>query len=392
MKTSTAIPIVLVIIAFVGILVWNTVTNSQAIPTISGNTQSTIKIGAILPLSGDAASGGIPLKQAAEIAIAEINEAGGIKNKQIEAYWQDGRCEKTSAQVGADQLLNSNKVNFLIAGACTDEFLVAAPLAQQKNIISFTSSATSPEISKLGKYVFRTVPSDALTGKVAAQYARNKLKAKTAVIIAEKKEFPLALKNVFQTEFEVKGGQVVKEFIYETGDTNFSGVARQIKTLNPGVIYIIPQTEISGVLAIKEIKEQKISSPLLSGEILLLRDTVASQGKVLEGMTGVEVFYDEKNSVALKFFKEYRKKFGTDPTYPAYMNGMYDIIYLIKDAYEHTNGTSDKVAAYLHGLKNWPGSVGELTFDQNGDPILNFAIRKVKDGKADLVEVYKPEE
>jgi len=351
-----------------------------------------LKIGGILPLTGDAASYGIPLQQSAYLAQKEINESGGINGRQIEIIWKDGRCEKQDAQPAAEKLLNEDKVEILLAGACSSEFLVAAPLAQEKKVLSFSSSATSPEISQLGKYIFRTVPSDALAGKAAAQYAFNKWEAKTAGIITEDKDYTLGLKNVFKQDFTALGGEVLFDEVFPTGMTDFSSFAAIAGNTPPDVIYVLPQTPTPGVLAIKALKDQKISSKLLTAEVLLIRDAIQEQGEILKGVTGIEILFDEQRPKAKHFLDLYKQEYNLDPTYPGFMAGMYDIIYLIKEAYEAVGSDPDQVSQYLYSLKNWNGAVGVLSFDKNGDPTLTYSIRQITGFEAPQVDSYSPEE
>ncbi len=391
MKNHKHLFITIIVASIATASVWLLLLNQS---TQSANTvlqKKTIKIGGILPLSGDAASGGIPLQQAAEVAVKEINNAGGLRGKLIETIWEDGHCEKTSAKIAAEKLLNQNDIDFLIGGACSDEFLVSAPLAQQKNILSFTPSATSPQISLLGENIFRTTPSDSLAGKAAAQYGYTKLKSRRVALISEDKDFTTNLKEEFRKEYLKLGGAVVYEIVFKTGTNEFDTIANAVKAAKPDLIYLVPQTESPGVLAIKSIKQTLPTTNIMTGEILLQRQTVTEQGTILEGITGIELYYDETNPKTKHLLDTYKSEYGVAAPYPAYMTGMYDIFYLIKEAYVKTDGSTEKMAEYLHQLNNWPGAVGELSFDKNGDPVLNYSIRKVKNKQTELIEIYRPQ-
>ena len=351
-----------------------------------------LKIGGIIPLTGDAASFGIPIQQSVYLAQKEINESGGINGRQIEVIFRDGRCEKQDAKTAAEQLINEEKVELLLGGACSDEFLSSAPIAQSEKVITFSSTATSPEISELGKYVFRTCPSDALAGKAAAGYAYNKWGAKTAGVIAEDKDYSQALKEVFSQNFTQLGGEVVMTETFPTGTTDFSDLAGKAKSLSPDVLYILPQSSTPGVLLVKALKDQGVASKILTAEVLLISDAVTEQGEILEGVTGIQPFFDETRPKTQKFLELYKKEFNLEPGYPADLAGVYDFMYLIKEAYEAVGSDPDKVSQYLYSLENWDGAVGDLSFDKNGDPTLIYSIRQITGFEALQVDSYSPEE
>lgn len=356
----------------------------------TGLKKNPILVGGILPLSGDAASYGIPYQKVALLAQKEINRASGAGGRPIEILWEDGKCEGPSAKLAAEKLVNEKNVQFLIAGACSSEYLAAAPIAQAKKVISFSPSATSPQISKLGDYIFRTTPSDSLAGQVAAEYAHNKMGAKTAAIIMEDSDYARALAEVFEQNFTMLGGTIVAKEMFTSETTDFSTQADKIFASNPDLVYILPQSATPGVLLVSALKNKGIVSKLMTAEILLIRDTVAKQGKILEGMTGIEITFDENRPKTKALFENYKSEYGLDVNDPAYMTAMYDILYLIKEAVEKSDATPDGVSEYLYSLKNWDGAVGPLTFDRHGDPTFSFAIRKITGSQAVQIDLYTP--
>lgn len=349
-----------------------------------------IVIGGILPLTGDAATYGIPYQQVGLLAQKEINAIGGIAGKKIEILWEDGRCDAESSKVAAEKLINEKNIKFLIGGACSAEYLASAPIAETKKIISFSPSATSPDVSEIGRYIFRLVPSDSLAGKVAAEYAYKKLTATTAAIIAEDTDYPKGLASVFEKEFVKLGGKVIYNKTYKTGTTDFSTFVTEIKKESPGVLYILPQTPTPGVLLVNAIKSQRISSKLLTAEVLLQRDIVQKQGKVLDGIVGVELLFDPEASKTKAFFESFKNEYGLEVSDPAYMSAMYDTFYLIKEAYEKTGGDVEKITDYIYDLKDWEGAIGKVTIDKNGDPISSYSIKLISNNELKQVEIFVP--
>lgn len=129
-----------------------------------------IKLGFIGPLTGDVASIGEPSLVAAQIAVDEINEEGGINGQPIQLISEDGKCTGVAAANAAQKLVNVDKVIAIIGGLCSGETLAIAPIAEAGKVPTISTCASSPEISTAGDYSFRVYPSDNYQGKFAATH------------------------------------------------------------------------------------------------------------------------------------------------------------------------------------------------------------------------------
>ncbi len=367
-------------------------TNKDSAQVISDNKKPFL-IGAVAPLTGDGASYGIPAKQAMLVIEKEINNAGGFGGRPIKVIFEDGRCSSTDAELAGKKLIEEDKVELIYGGECSDEFLAIAPQAQKKKIITVSASATSPKISTLGKYVFRSIPSDNLAGKAAAQYAKNKLNAKTAAVIGENTNYGNALSRVFTDEFEKDGGKVEILEAFDTGATNFKDFIDKVNKTKVDLVYFVPQTPTPGVLIVQGLKNSKTTAKLLTSEVMLTRDEVIKQGKILDDLVGIEAYFDESKAQAKHIIELYQKEYGKEATYPTDLVAIYDLMKIYKEAYEKVGSNdTDKISEYLYGLKLWDGASGKITFDQNGDVIsLPYAIQKIKDKKVSLLETYTVE-
>ena len=371
-----------------GMYLWSAVSEKDGTAPPS---RAPLVVGGITPLTGDAASFGIPIQQAALLAAKEINAQGGIGGRNVVLYWEDGQCEGENARRAAEKLFEEHpNMVALIAGSCSSEFLAAAPLAQERGVLSFSSSATSPKISELGSLVFRTAPSDALAGRIAAEYAFFTMGARRAALITEDKDYPQGLREVFKRRWKELGGAVVTDVVFAPGSADFADIGQRVKESGAEVVYLLPQTPTPGVLAVKALKEVNAPAKLLTAEVLLIRDAIAEQGKILEGVIGIEVFFDKENPRAQQLIANYEAEYGLEPTYPSFMAGMYDLMYLLKESYEATDGSPEAMAEYLYGVRGWRGAVGKLSFDRNGDPSLVYSIRKIENGAAVTIDLVEP--
>ena len=349
-------------------------------------SKGTYKIGVMYPLSGDGAAYGLPIQKATKIAFDEINDKGGIGGKKIDVVYEDSKCNPKDGNAAAQKLVNLDKVKVIIGGVCSGETLGASPITEANNVILISPSATSPDITKAGDFVFRVAPSDAYAGVVSSEYAFNELQSKKAAIISETTDYAQGLRKVFKENFVKLGGQIVSDETYNPEDTDFRTQITKVKSTNPDIIFVVPQAPAKGILLVKQIKEAGVKQQLLTAEVLTGRNVVKENADTLEGLIGVEQKLDEKAPKTAALLAKYTQQTKEEPPFPAYMAGAYDIVYLIAEAIEKNGYDSEKIRDFLYNIRDYDGAVGKLTIDENGEPILAFNVKQVKKGKLEILK------
>lgn len=358
----------------------------------AGLPDGPLTLGMVLPLTGDGAAYGIPLQRAGELALAELNAAGGIAGKQIKAIWEDGKCEGKEATAAAQKLINIDQVKIIFGGACSSETLAIAELANAAKVLVISPSATSPDLTeKGGDFVFRTAPSDAAAGAIAAEYAYNKLAAKKVAVISETKDYAQGLRRVFTEKFKTLGGEIVADETYNTGDTDMRTQILKIKTSAPEVVYIVPQTPAPGILILKQLAVSGVKAKRLTAEVMIGRNVVAENKARMEGLVGIEPWFDDQGALAAGLLTKYKEKYNEEAPFPAFQANMYSQFYLIKEAIEKHGLNTEALRDWLYGVKDWKHALGTLTFDTYGDPVgLPYSVKKVDKGELKELEVYQP--
>lgn len=364
-------------------------------PTTGNSTapaEGPLTVGVIIPLTGDDASYGIPINRAGQLAVDEINAAGGIAGKQIKVALEDGKCDGKEATSAAQKLINVDQVKVIMGGLCSSETLAIAPLAETAKVLVLSPASSSPDISSAGDFIFRTYASDATAGVVAADYAYNKMSAKKVAVISETKDYAQGLRKVFKEKFAALGGTVVADETYNTSATDFRTQILKIKTAAPDVVYIVPQTPSPGILILKQLTAGGVSAKRLTAEVLLGRNVVPENKMAMEGLIGIEAWFDEKSEMASTMLAKYQTKYSEAPQFPSMMANMYSQFYLLKEAIEKTGGLdTEKIRDYLYGVRDWKHALGSLTFDKNGDPVgLPYSIKQVTAGELKELEIYRP--
>ena len=355
-------------------------TTEESATTEEGATQvETITIGALAPLSGDAAVYGVPFQRVAKIALDEINAAGGVDGKKLEIIWEDGGCNPNTANTATKKLLEIDKVHVIYGGFCSSETLAAAPLTEAAKAILFSPGSSSPDITVAGDFVFRNYPSDSTQGKVLADYAESK-EWKKVGIFSEEKDYPKGIKETFEKEFS--GETLTETFTEDSSD--FRTQILKLKGAEVEAYFINPQTPAKADLLLKQLQEQGITGPFLLNDVATgFQENITKYATFIEGAVGAEASYDRSHPGVTALQTKYKELYKEDVPYMTYMTTVYDAVYIIEEALEKVNGDSTNTEGmrdFFYGIKGRKGLAGSLTIDQNGDPLSGHLLRIVKNG------------
>ena len=170
----------------------------------------TIKIGVAGAFSGDLASYGVPVKNAVELAVRDINAKGGILGRQLEMVAEDDVCEPNTAANVANKLA-SEKVVAVIGHLCSGATKAALPVYKNANIIAVSAASTNPDLTLDGNNpnFFRTIAHDATQANLQVEFAVNKLKVKKAAVIHDKQDYGKGLAELVKAGLEKNDVEVV---------------------------------------------------------------------------------------------------------------------------------------------------------------------------------------
>ncbi|MDO8560140.1 MAG: ABC transporter substrate-binding protein [bacterium] len=395
MQRTTKLALGVVIAAAMVALLWSL--RAAPLRVLTGNNASRLEpapdanplvIGAVLPLSGPSASFGVPLRRAGELAVKELNAAGGISGRTLTVLWEDGKCDARDATAAAQKLISVDQVGVIFGGACSNETLAIAPLAQEAGVIVISPSASAPEINVAGTYIFRTAPSDALAGEVAARYAYLELSAKTAGVIAENGDYPRSLRESFIKEFRALGGRLVLDADLPNPAGDLSALLDKVSAAAPEILYLLPESGASGVGLVKQLRARAPEISLLASELLIDRDLVGEQGKALQGVLGLEVYFDDRATATRAFLDAYAKTYREPPPFPAVMANMHSQFALLRDGITAVGTDPKNLRAWLQQVRGWEGTLGTLTFDESGSAVRDYAVVRVNNSRRETVTVY----
>lgn len=346
-----------------------------------------IKIGVIVPLSGDASVYGTVMQRSYELAVEEINEAGGIHDRQIELIYEDGKCDADAAFVAAQTLIENEGVKYILGGVCSGETLGIAKATEEAGVLLLSPSATSPQITEAGDLVFRTYPSDAVGGIQAAEYAVEELGASRVAVIYEETAFAEGVYEAFIETAEDLDARVVFDESFETGETNFRSLASRLRRIRTDVVYLIPEDAVSGEILLKKLRDTGVRATFIGAQTLFDRDAFEAEPKTYRDVLFEELSFDVESEKTAELMQAYEDKYGRVPSYASFTASAYDNVYLLAGALEESEGEPTDVAEYLLELSDWEGTLGTINFDKNGDVLLEMNFVEVqRDGSVEIVE------
>ncbi|MBT4936831.1 ABC transporter substrate-binding protein [Candidatus Peregrinibacteria bacterium] len=194
--------------------------------------KNTIKIGAVMPLSGDASAYGIEPQRIFNYQIEKIN---AVSEQQFELIYEDGKCSGNDAVSGFQKLTDIDAVKFVIGGFCSSETLAMAPLAENKNVLLMSPGSSNPSIEGLDDNIFTYSYSDELIGAGLATEAKV---FKKVAIITEQNDFNIGVKDVFMKNIEGSEVEIVTNEIFPKGESDFRNVLEKITKSNPEAVIL----------------------------------------------------------------------------------------------------------------------------------------------------------
>ena len=368
-KSKQVIAIVIVAVIIIAGVWYGVVTNKTNTP----QTKEPIKIGAILPLTGEGASYGDVWKKAIELGRSGIEAKYGQK---VEIIYEDSQMKPADSATAAVKLINTDKVKAIIIGT-SRESLAAAPIAEANKVLMM-SGGTSAEITKAGDYVFRTYPSDLYQGNDLADFAMKKNYTQMAVLFLND-EYGKGITDVFGQRLELIGGKVVasEEFQAQGASDYKTQLTKIAKEKADAILIIGSQNQYA--LILKQMKELGISLPVLAGEAFKDQAILDTAKELSEGVI-FTAFVDPQTLEGEKFNSLYREKYASEPG--AYAAEFFDNTELLLTSLIENKGDVERAKSWLYTVKDWHGATGITNFDSNGDVVgKSYTIYTVKNGQ-----------
>ncbi len=302
---------------------------------------TTVRVGVIAELTGDMPAVGESCKKAAQLAVKQINDAGGLKvgdkQYQVELFVEDNAGKADQSASAAQKLITQKKVIAIVGPNATRYAIPASEIAESSKVVLITPWSTNPKTTldaKTGapkKYVFRACFIDPFQGRVLARFAMDNLKARKAAVLYDvASDYNKGIAEVFKETFEKNGGKVVAFETYTTNDRDFSAQLTKIKKADPDVVFL-PNYYSEVPLQIQQAKRLGFKVPFFGSDSWGSQELTKLCGKDCEGYYfSTHYAPDTAAPAALKFIEAYKAAYGGMPDDVAALT--YDSFGLLKQA------------------------------------------------------------
>jgi branched-chain amino acid transport system substrate-binding protein len=342
-----------------------------------------IKIGSVLRLSVGAEHG-IPSQRGVELAVAEVNKAGGINGRQVQVIFEDEKDSPTACVNAVQKLINVDKVVAIVGPMTSGGVLAAGPTAETAKTVCVTPTATSPKVSGMGEFVCRGCSRIDLQSKLLTEYVAKNWKPKSVAILFSNEPYGKGCADLFGKDFEKLGIKVVANESFMRGSRDFKAQLTTINAANPDILFIPGYTQETAPAA-AQARQLGMKQRILGVYGDMDQVYIELAGPAAEGHVIASEYDEEYNTPKNQAFKKAYyalAKEKKDPVNIMFAALTYDATSLILDGMKKYGPTSAGIQKYLKEVKEHDGVTGKLSFDGKNDVVKGGVyILEVKGGK-----------
>lgn len=388
-------------------------------PLTAMAAQAPLRIGAVLALTGDLQSQGVPGLNGVKLAAQEINDAGGVLGAKVKIYSGDTQTLPQPGVAAAQKLVNANSVVGLVGAMSSGVTIpIALSVSKPNHIPQISTASTSPKITNLDDddFLFRTIPSDAFQGVALAKVVHDAGVNKVGVIYVNN-DYGEGLKDAFAKAYEADGGQVTGTAAYEQKQASYDAeVSKAYGDGSTQSLVLIGYPENGQTILRQSLEGAKFNKFFFADGMKSTALVKNLGAKYLNGSLGTVPQANTDSKAAKHFESAYKKAFGELPPQP-YIDTAYDATYLLALAAEDAKTTTDSVkirdalrdVADPPGTKIYPGqwskavkllkagkkidyqgAAGDENFDKHGDVAGSYAKWTIENGKIKTLSIFTP--
>lgn len=351
-----------------------------------------IKLVNVLELSGPIASAGTNYRNGVELAVREINAAGGVLGRKFEVTTLDNQSNSGVAKALAQKAIEMEA--FAVIGpTLSGAMVVSMSETRRAEIPNFTGAAAASITQQGNPYVIRTNSTQTVTMPKVARYIKDTLKAQTVDVIWINTDFGKGGHDEFVKAAKELGLKVVADVSTDQGQVDFSAPVLKAKQAGSDVLFAYTNEEESARL-VRELRKQGFAKPIVGDTTLVSQKAIELAGDAANGIQGHVPLTVDAPTLSMRAFDE---KYTREYKIKSDHNGIqgYMVPYIIKAVCEKIGKVDSKAfAAAIKGMplyvKDTPGLLVDMKYDKNGDPDRVSYIIEVRGGKQQVLSTLPP--
>ena len=354
--------------------------------------QNPIQVVGLVELSGTGATSGTNFDNGVKLAVKEINAAGGILGRKIEYTSNDTQSQPQTAKALAQKAVDQGA--YVVMGPVfSGSIIVSMAETRRAEIPNFTGGEAASITQQGNPFIFRTSFTQTTAMPKVARYLKDTLNAKTVTIMWVNNDFGKGGRDTLVKSLDAVGIKVLADISTDPGQVDFSSAVLKAKQSNADALIVYTNEEESA-RALRELKKQGYDKPVVGETVLTSQKVIELAGDAANGAVAHVGLTADAPQPAIKGFDE---RFQKEFKYKSDHNGLkgYSAMYIVKVMTERIGKVDSKAfAAAMHGakitVKDNPGVLLDVTFDQNGDLDRESFMTKVVNGKQQVVATLPP--
>jgi branched-chain amino acid transport system substrate-binding protein len=334
-----------------------------------------VVIGSISPLTGTNATQGNDMKNGEQLAMEEINAAGGVLGRPLKILFEDTESRPKGGIDAVHKLVEVNKVPAIVGAYSSGISLPTGEYTNAQKIVQVAVGSTSPSLRKVGPYFFDSIGLDEVIGQELAKFAMEDSRAKRFASITVNNPFGIGIEIWTKVYVEQHGGEVVTLVRYDERKPDYRAEIERLFSKNPEAIFFTAYGTESRLI-LKQAYEMGLKPPKGWWADYLTMWVNEVIPETAEGIKGME------SGIGFGRYEHYRdayvKRFGKEPM-TAYGAYGYDAVWLVALAINFANSTKpDDIRKALFPVsKIYFGATGDKTFDKDGMQAIDFYVRYI---------------
>jgi len=326
-----------------------------------------IPIAVVGPVTGQYASFGQQMKNGGEMAVDDINEAGGVLGKKLDFTMGDDACDPKQAVAVANQI--TGKGVALVAGHyCSGSSIPASQVYGESDMVQISPASTNPDFTdkRSASNIYRVCGRDDQQGGVAGQYLATHYGDKNIAIIHDKTAYGKGFADEVKKALNETGKEEVLYEAISAGEKDYSALVSKLKQAAVDVVFLGGYHTEAGLI-VRQMRDQGMNTILMGGDALITQEYWSITGPAGEGTLMTFSPDPRKNPAAAEVVQRFKDK-GIEPE--GYVLYTYAAIQAWKQAVEKAGSTATADVVKALNENEFDTVIGKFKFDEKGDPNL----------------------
>jgi branched-chain amino acid transport system substrate-binding protein len=349
-----------------------------------GDGNKTIPVAVVGPVTGQYASFGAQMKNGGEMAVEDINAAGGVLGKKLDLSIGDDACDPKQAVAVANQMTGAG-VKLVAGHYCSGSSIPASKVYAESDMVQISPASTNPTFTddRAGPNIYRVCGRDDQQGSVAGKYLASHFADKNIAFVQDKTAYGKGLADETKKAMNDAGKQEVLYEAYTAGEKDYSALVSKLKQANVDVLFLGGYHTEAGLIT-RQMRDQGMNTILMGGDALITQEFWSITGPAGEGTLMTFSPDPRKNPAAAEVVKRFQAK-GIEPE--GYVLYTYAAVQAWKQAAEKAKSTESAEVVKALNDTEFDTVIGKFKFNEKGDPNLPpYAVYRWSNGTYEQID------